>query len=74
MCQYTHRWGIKDSIQNLDGKTSWKEKHRIFLKKPLGRVWRARWYDIEGKNQRTRRKTCLGATLFTRNPTWTDQE
>jgi hypothetical protein len=31
-----------------------------------------RWNDIDGENQRTRRKTCPSATLSTTNPTRTD--
>jgi hypothetical protein len=28
---------------------------------------------LTGKSRRTRRKACLSANLFTKNPTWTDQ-
>jgi hypothetical protein len=30
------------------------------------------WNDRTGENQRTRRKTSLGPSLSTTNPTWTD--
>jgi hypothetical protein len=33
-----------------------------------GEPW---WDDIDSGNRRTRRKTCLNATLCTTNPTWT---